>query len=220
MAAMHETSKTVALWDDEVRTLFRGHGIDVGCGPDPLPWADIRFDQEQGDANRLTSHVVGPLDFVYSAHCLEHMRDPVACLRDWFSLVRPGGHMVLIVPDEDLYEQGVWPSRFNPDHKHTFTISKTRSWSPTSINLLDLAMSISDGIVLSCTLQDHGYDRSLLRHGPLQHGLPARCIGKLAQLRLFPRPWASRILAGQRAVDQTMRPGVLAQIQLVMRKRA
>ena len=42
------------------------------------------------------------------------------------------------MPDEDLYEQGVFPSTYNLDHKHTFTIFKKRSWSSQSINLLSL----------------------------------------------------------------------------------
>ena len=55
------------------------------------------------DANR-------PFDFVFSSHCLEHMQDPVKCpsLRDWWQLVRPGGVLIVIVPDEDLYEQGIF----------------------------------------------------------------------------------------------------------------
>ena len=39
------------------------------------------------------------------------------------------------VPDEDLYEQGQFPSTYNVDHKWTFTILKTTSWSPCSLNL-------------------------------------------------------------------------------------
>jgi len=38
------------------------------------------------------------------------------------------------VPDEDLYEQGVFPSTF----KWTFTIGKAQSWCPKSINLIEL----------------------------------------------------------------------------------
>ena len=45
---------------------------------------------------------------------------------------------MVIVPDEDLYEQGVFPSTFNADHKWTFTISKSESWIDKSINLFDL----------------------------------------------------------------------------------
>jgi hypothetical protein len=45
------------------------------------------------------------------------MHDPEAALRQWWALVRPGGYLVVVVPHEDLYEQGMWPSAFNSDHK-------------------------------------------------------------------------------------------------------
>lgn len=45
---------------------------------------------------------------------------------------------MVVVPDEDLYEQGVFPSTFNADHKWTFTIRKESSWSNRSINVIDL----------------------------------------------------------------------------------
>ena len=45
---------------------------------------------------------------------------------------------MITVPDEDLYEQGVFPSTFNRDHKWTFTVLKERSWSSRSLNILDL----------------------------------------------------------------------------------
>src|SRR5213075_2184625 len=83
----------------------------------------------------------------------------------WWSLVKPGGVLFLIVPDEDLYEQGFWPSRFNPDHKRTFTIAKHKSWSPVSINLLDLVRKLPEAEVVDMRLQDDGYERHLLANG-------------------------------------------------------
>ena len=65
------------------------------------------------------------------------MIEPRVALQHWLRVLKPGGHLVVTVPDEDLYEQGVWPSTFNGDHKHTFTMFKQRSWSPVSINVLD-----------------------------------------------------------------------------------
>jgi len=59
-------------------------------------------------------------------------------LANWLRVVKPGGHLIVIVPDEDLYEQGVFPSTFNRDHKWTFTVLKTRSWSERSINVLEM----------------------------------------------------------------------------------
>ena len=54
-------------------------------------------------------------------------------------MVKPGGHLIITVPDEDLYEKGFWPSRFNPSHKWSFTICKQQSWNQGhSVNVLDL----------------------------------------------------------------------------------
>ena len=47
-------------------------------------------------------------------------------------MLEPGGHLIVTVPDEDLYEQGHFPSDYNRDHKWTFTIHKPKSWSERS----------------------------------------------------------------------------------------
>jgi SAM-dependent methyltransferase len=78
-------------------------------------------------------------DFVHSSHCLEHMRNPEEALTNWLRVLKPGGYLIVTVPDEDLYELGTWPSCFNADHKWTFTICKETSWSPVSLNVVDLA---------------------------------------------------------------------------------
>lgn len=128
-----------------------GRGIDVGSGDDPLsqyrklfPLMEScdDFDKDHGDAQYLSR----PYSFLYSSHCLEHLRDPWEALRNWCGCVNRGGHLIVMVPDEDMYEQGVWPSRFNDDHKHTFTMYKPKgvSWSPVSINVLDLVSYVSD----------------------------------------------------------------------------
>jgi len=38
-------------------------------------------------------------DFLLSSHCLEHVANPLAALREWRRVVRPGGTLVLILPD-------------------------------------------------------------------------------------------------------------------------
>lgn len=181
---MDETSKTLARLTDAERALLAGTGIDIGCGPDPVRPDARRFDLAEGDANDIRTHVHGTFDYVWSSHCLEHMRDVPAALAGWWALVRPGGHLFLVVPDEDLYEQGVWPSRFNGDHKATFTISKARSWSPVSHNLLDLARSLPGAELVALRLMDQGYDRRLLRFGRRRPGPLARpLLGLYRRLR-------------------------------------
>ena len=132
---------------------FVGHGLDIGAGPDPLGLYIELFprmlgvktwDKEDGDAQMLESIEDAQFDFVHSSHCLEHMNDPACGLQNWFRTLKPGGYIIITVPDEDMYEQGQFPSTWNGDHKFTFTILKSRSWSPKSINLLDLITKLGD----------------------------------------------------------------------------
>src|SRR5437879_4822462 len=153
---MHELSKSIQrrLHDANfVTRYFRGDGIDIGAGPDPLGHyielfpliSSLRaWDIKDGDAELMTSCADEQFDFVHSSHCLEHMRNADVALKNWFRILRPGGHLIVIVPDEDMYEQGIFPSTFNTDHKWTFTVFKTSSWSNSSRNLLELIMSLGE----------------------------------------------------------------------------
>ncbi|MFO1282431.1 MAG: class I SAM-dependent methyltransferase [Burkholderiales bacterium] len=155
---MHECSKAVArrLHDARFATRwFVGDGIDIGAGDDPLGGYGELFpamrtcrawDVPDGDAQTLAGLADESFDFVHSSHCLEHMRDPREALDHWIRVVKPGGHLVIVVPDEDLYEQGVFPSTFNADHKWTFTIAKFASWSAKSVNIVDLLGGVSDRV--------------------------------------------------------------------------
>lgn len=151
---MKECSKSIPrrLSDSNFsRSYFVGRGLDIGGKPDPLTlYCELFYrmdsvrtwDLEDGDAQYLRGVADSSYDFVHSSHCLEHLNDPSEGLINWFRVVRPNGHLVVTVPDEDLYEQGTFPSTFNTDHKWTFTVWKDRSWSPNSINLLDLATKL------------------------------------------------------------------------------
>jgi SAM-dependent methyltransferase len=106
----------------------------------------------------------GSFDFVHSSHCLEHLHDPTEGLRNWLRIVKPGGYLVFLVPDEDLYEQGVFPSTFNRDHKSTFTIYKTKSWSGQSRNLLEMLRSVApEGCIEKIELLTSSYRFNLPR---------------------------------------------------------
>ncbi len=221
---MDETTKSRRLWGALENTILVGKGIDIGCGSDPVTPQVRRFDVQDGDANEITRHVGEQFDFVYSSHCLEHMHDPRATLLDWWRLVRPGGHIFFVVPDEDLYEQGVFPSRFNDDHKATFTIHKEGSWSPASLNVRDLALSLPGGELVKLEVQDQGYDRSLQSHG-LAHPGPVARLARRAYYVLGRRfglyvPALGRWVSRRAALDQTLRPDAVAQILCIVRKVA
>jgi SAM-dependent methyltransferase len=131
---------------------FVGRGLDIGGKPDPLAlYVELfgrmdsvcTWDLEHGDAQLLAGVADESYDFVHSSHCLEHLRDPREGLVNWLRVVKPGGHLVILVPDEDLYEQGQFPSTFNGDHRWTFTIFKAGSWSPRSLNVLTLVSELA-----------------------------------------------------------------------------
>lgn len=219
---MDETSKTKKIWTSFENSILTGHGIDIGCGPDPICSSARSFDVEDGDANEITNYVSEQFDFAYSSHCLEHMRDPRKALRGWWELVKPGGHLFLIIPDEDLYEQGVFPSRFNADHKATFTLSKTKSWSPVSVNVLDMISELPNSQLVSVVLQDQSYDRTMAWRGNARPSRMTRIVIKAYRklkrlIRIHVQ--ALEVLEAQfTPVDQTMLPDVLAQIQCIVRR--
>jgi len=153
---MHEQSKAARRrWYDGAfhSRYFVGQGLDIGAGPDGLSRMiglfprieSVReWDLPDGDAQYLAGVPDGTFDFVHSSHCLEHMVDCRVALAHWLRVLKPGGHLVVTIPEEDLYERGVWPSRFNRDHKWTFTANKRDSWSPKSVNVVDLAAELGE----------------------------------------------------------------------------
>jgi len=125
--------------------IFSGYGIDIGCGSDILnkeqEFPNIiqvdPFDIEHGDAQYINQFVHNQYDFVYSSQCLEHMYDPFISIKNWWSIVKPGGYLILSVPDEDLYEQGIFPSRWNTNYDYSIVnTDQTRSDAEAFIEVI------------------------------------------------------------------------------------
>jgi SAM-dependent methyltransferase len=224
-----ETSKTRAVRGSTFNELYlQGRVIDIGCGPDPIvPYAEP-FDLEHGDAQEIaTVRPNGAYNAVCSSHCLEHMRNVPHALAQWWALVRDGGYLILVVPDEDLYEQGGWPSIFNYDHKATFRFGKRAASSPVSYDILQLVKNLHGAEIISCERQDVGYDyarmkqrisrrdRILFRSQRVLNSVLRRC-GSFG-LRSMALAGHFFALLGT-PVDQT-KGLALAQIQIIARKR-
>lgn len=108
---------------------FTGKGIDIGCGGDILSEKVFEnvvqidpYDLAQGDANYCSNIGDNAYDFVYSSHCLEHMNDPYVTFNNWLRICKPNGYMIHAVPHELFYEKCNWPSRYNGDHKTSWTL--------------------------------------------------------------------------------------------------
>lgn len=155
---MKEASKTKVYFSLLEEKVFKGKGIDIGCGNDPILDNVERFDIEDGDANQIGKYVKKQFDFVFSSHCLEHMKNPYHTIQQWWSLVKDNGYLYLIVPDENLYEHGHFPSKYNPDHKWTFSLLKQKNTNVRSINIIELLSSLKNARVLKLEVQDNNYN--------------------------------------------------------------
>jgi len=113
----------------------KGVGLDVGFGGCAIVPSAMCLDREElnpqraknqhaspthlvGDAEDLCWFKDGVLDYVYSSHCLEDFYDTKKVLTEWFRVIKPGGYLVLFLPDEQVY-RSVTPEGYrNSAHKH------------------------------------------------------------------------------------------------------
>ena len=135
-----------------------------------------------------------------------------------------------MVPHEDLYEQGMWPSRFNSDHKVTFRLGGKTKFSPVSYDINELISQLPLAQIVDIQVQDQGYNYGLI--SPKQGTVETPLISlKWARkmLRAILKPWPDKRkqvtywvedLYFHRygyPVDQTSRDA-LAQIQVIAQK--
>jgi SAM-dependent methyltransferase len=234
---MDEASKTEKIRSKEfLEKYFSGKVLDIGCGDNLVVPSATPFDKEQGDAQNILNYLSPEsYDCVHSSHSLEHMGDVPKVLKQWWQLVKPGGAMIIVVPDEDLYEQGVWPSLFNREHAATFRFNKAKSWSPVSYDLRELCSALPEAEVVSFERHDRGYDYSLKSHGLGRMGkffmrLNRSIIKRLnRKQKLFqdlgfnPQKLKYRVnllsVKLGALIDQTLEEAV-AQMQIVLRKES
>lgn len=93
--------------------------IDIGCSnrpltencdtfdlPDPYyPDIDTNKIMYKGDAKIASTIVDKKYDVIYSSHLLEdfHIEDIKKTLIDWYKFLNPGGIIVLVLPDQQMY---------------------------------------------------------------------------------------------------------------------
>jgi ADP-heptose:LPS heptosyltransferase/SAM-dependent methyltransferase len=93
-------------------------GVDIGCGGDallaeaicvdlPLPYTKCGRSpiHLKGNAAHLPWFADNVLDYVYSSHLFEDFPEPenAAILREWLRALKPGGLLILLLPDQPRY---------------------------------------------------------------------------------------------------------------------
>ena len=63
------------------------------------------------EATDLAQIAAGTYDFILSSNCLEHVANPIRALFEWKRVLRPGGALILVVPNKAN----------NFDHRRPFT---------------------------------------------------------------------------------------------------
>ena len=77
----------------------KGRGIDFGAGRWPLRGAEpIDLDTRL----QLCDVPDSALDYVFSSHCLEHIRDWRRTMREFRRVLKPGGMLLLYLPHESM----------------------------------------------------------------------------------------------------------------------
>lgn len=157
---MSETSKSFKRRTDngDFAKFFSGRGIDIGCGGGAVTPDCDRYDQilGSGDAEIMSGVADETYDWVYSSHCLEHMKDIKSALSHWWRILKPMGYLIVIVPDFALYERYQWPSRFNPDHKWALSLGKHAE--PDRLDIVALVNSLPNAQVLRAQLNEEGFN--------------------------------------------------------------
>lgn len=99
-------------------------------------------------------------DYIFACHVLEHMPDYRHTIRDWHRVIKSGGHIVVIVPHQFLYEKRTClPSAWNPDHKRFYTPGSLlkeieESLSPNTYRIVHLRDN-DDGFIYDIPPERH-----------------------------------------------------------------
>lgn len=112
----------------------KGFGYDLGCGAfkafphfvgvdngadEQLFGMRVTPDLRLPTCEKLPQLASHSADFIFSSHLLEHVPDYKAALKDWWRIVKIGGHLCLYLPHKQFYPN-IGTEGANPDHKHDF----------------------------------------------------------------------------------------------------
>lgn len=125
MAYMSEAAKVRDL--PQVMKYITGDILDVACGGDKiipdaigfdgryLPGVDIIGNHDdlwvKVRGTRKDNHFIDVFDTIFSSHFLEHCPDQYTTITTWLTMLKPGGHLILYLPDGDHYD-----NKANPEH--------------------------------------------------------------------------------------------------------
>ncbi len=97
--------------DGYFETILAGRVLDINNGGDPVTPDCLTWCWVHGNAHTMPGVPNESFDWVYSSCCLQNLVDPWMALARWWELVKPGGYLLVVVPDGDLPTFGDGPLR-------------------------------------------------------------------------------------------------------------
>jgi len=170
---------------NEVIQYTGGTGVDIGCGLNKIHSAAIGIDMRLGSKDfgyayganiayrpeksylELSWFADASLDFVFSSHCIEHFADPAKSIAEMWRVLKKGGYLVAVLPDERYYPH-VGAKGANLDHKMDYSperlVTLVRQAGKCEIVQLDTLHSKLENVVLTKRdrfIADHNGHKSL-----------------------------------------------------------
>ena len=78
------------IWEGSIQEGINYHYRDDKVG--------YQYINDGTELNRIPS---GTYDFVISSNCLEHIANPLKALTEWIRIIKPGGLILLVLPDKE-----------------------------------------------------------------------------------------------------------------------
>lgn len=109
---------------ERITKYLSGKIVDIGCGSEKITPDAIGIDgRTMGHVSMVIDHLdsfsvemYGTADVAFSSHVLEHTEDDYKTLQEWTKLIKPGGLLILYLPDGRYYDNYT-----NPEHFRDYT---------------------------------------------------------------------------------------------------
>lgn len=155
-------------------------GIDIGCGDDALNHTFRRFDWSRGDGDATIMEGIPDNTFmtVFASHVLEHLKYPQVAIRKWYDILKPGGYLLIAIPNRDLYERKrIPPSNWNPEHVY-FWLPEEEEPPCTKSLKHEVLRAVPEANIVDLRIISEGYDFSVQKNEHATGEYSIECVIK------------------------------------------
>lgn len=143
--AYSESSKSRNLYEH----FLTGNGVEIGSGGWPMVPHAIQVELSHKTYAKYNSGNVpeipvqwhsddmslpfkdSTMDWVSSSHLIEDFADWNPLLREWVRILKPGGHLVILVPDKALWDKAIREGQPpNCAHRHESYVGELSTYAP------------------------------------------------------------------------------------------